>query len=67
MINRNRDWAKKIEELSKNKKKYLVVVGAGHLVGEELITVFEESKGLNEEDITCSWSEAKLHEGGAGI
>lgn len=33
LINRNRDWAKKIEELSKNKKKYLVVVGAGHLVG----------------------------------
>ncbi len=34
LVNRNRAWAKKIEELSKNKKKYLVVVGAGHLVGE---------------------------------
>lgn len=33
LVNRNRDWAKKIEELSKQKKKYLVVVGAGHLVG----------------------------------
>jgi uncharacterized protein YbaP (TraB family) len=34
LINRNKDWANKIVELSKNKKKYLVVVGAGHLVGE---------------------------------
>ncbi len=40
LVNRNRDWAKKIEELSKNKKKYLVVVGAGHLVGEGSLLQF---------------------------
>ena len=40
LVNRNKDWANKIEELSKAKKKYLVVVGAGHLVGDGSLLEF---------------------------
>ncbi|MCA0389063.1 MAG: TraB/GumN family protein [Bacteroidetes bacterium] len=40
LVNRNRDWAIKIEELSKQKKKFLVVVGAGHLVGDGSLLQF---------------------------
>lgn len=35
LLNRNRDWAQKIEKLAASGKKYLVVVGAAHLVGPD--------------------------------
>ena len=34
LIQRNRNWVPQLEELLKNNRNYLVVVGAGHLVGK---------------------------------
>jgi len=35
VVNRNRNWVEKIQELLKDKDDYLIIVGALHLVGEE--------------------------------
>ncbi len=40
LVNRNKNWAEKIGQFSKTGKKYLVVVGAAHLVGEGSLLEF---------------------------
>jgi len=35
VVNRNRNWAQKIQELLREKDDYLIIVGALHLVGKE--------------------------------
>ena len=35
VVNRNRNWVEKIQELLREEDDYLIIVGALHLVGEE--------------------------------
>ncbi|NOX89712.1 MAG: TraB/GumN family protein [Calditrichaeota bacterium] len=45
LVRRNLNWLKKIERFLKLKNNYLVIVGAGHLVGEQGIIRMLKSKG----------------------
>ncbi len=45
MTERNRNWLPSIEALIRDEKKVLVVVGAGHLVGEEGLVRMLEDRG----------------------
>ncbi len=45
LVRRNLNWLKKIEHFLKQKKNYLVIVGAGHLVGEQGVINLLKSKG----------------------
>jgi len=45
IIERNKTWIKKIESFLKNKKNYMVVVGAAHLAGKQGIVELLKKKG----------------------
>lgn len=45
LVKRNKEWLPKLEEFLKEDKTYLVVVGAGHLVGKEGVIELLRAKG----------------------
>lgn len=45
LVKRNQNWLKKIEPLLKEKQNYLIVVGAGHLVGDQGLVQLLRQKG----------------------
>lgn len=45
VVERNRDWARQLEPLLRDRRDYLVVVGALHLVGEDSLTRLLERAG----------------------
>ncbi len=45
IVQRNRNWIPQIEKFLKNDKNYLVVVGAGHLVGKDSVVELLRQKG----------------------
>jgi uncharacterized protein YbaP (TraB family) len=45
IVQRNKDWSTQIEALIKQKKNFLVVVGAGHLIGPESVIEMLRKKG----------------------
>lgn len=45
MVRRNRDWLVRIEDFAEDGRDYLVVVGAGHLVGEEGLVALLRERG----------------------
>ncbi|UCF95315.1 MAG: TraB/GumN family protein [Desulfobacterales bacterium] len=45
LIERNRKWVREIEKMAKQKENYLVIVGAGHLVGPRSVVELIEKKG----------------------
>ena len=47
LIQRNQDWALKIENMLGKEKDVLVVVGAGHLVGPQSVIELLKKKGYN--------------------
>jgi uncharacterized protein YbaP (TraB family) len=51
IIERNKNWMKKIESFLKNKKNYMVVVGAAHLAGEQGIVELLKKKGYPVEQL----------------
>jgi uncharacterized protein YbaP (TraB family) len=44
-LQRNRNWAEKLQEMSKDGEDMLVIVGAGHLVGEGSLIELLKKKG----------------------
>lgn len=42
---RNRDWVKKIEEMMRENKNILIIVGAGHLIGPDSVVAILQEKG----------------------
>ncbi|MBC6419176.1 MAG: TraB/GumN family protein [Prochloron sp. SP5CPC1] len=52
LTQRNRNWLPIIEFLLQQKKDYLVVVGAGHLLGEEGLIQLLENRGYLIEQVT---------------
>jgi len=47
VVNRNRNWAERIQELLDEEDDYLIVVGALHLVGEEGLPNLLSQRGIN--------------------
>ena len=47
IVNRNKNWLKEIEGYLSGSKNYLVVVGAGHLVGQEGLIKLLSDKGYS--------------------
>lgn len=45
LVKRNLNWLQKIEPLLKSKQNYLIVVGAGHLVGDQGLVQLLRQKG----------------------
>ena len=45
LLDRNRSWIAKLEQLLRNEKDVLVVVGAGHLVGKDSVVELLAAKG----------------------
>jgi hypothetical protein len=45
VVDRNRSWAKRIEDLLTHENNYLIVVGTLHLVGEEGVPDLLENRG----------------------
>lgn len=52
LTQRNRNWLPIIELLLQQKKDYLVIVGAGHLLGEEGLIQLLENRGYLIEQVT---------------
>jgi hypothetical protein len=46
LTDRTRQWAPKVEELSRGEKNAIVIVGAGHLVGKDGLVELLRKKGL---------------------
>ena len=51
IVNRNKSWLKEIEGYLREDKNYLVVVGAGHLVGQEGLIKLLRNKGYSVEQM----------------
>ena len=51
IIERNKNWVKKIESFLKNKTNYMVVVGAAHLAGKQGILELLKEKGYSIEQL----------------
>lgn len=51
LVQRNRNWIAPIETLIEDPKRTLVVVGVGHLVGEESVTKMLQEKGYTVEQL----------------
>ena len=51
IIERNKNWVKKIESFLKNKNNYMVVVGAAHLAGEQGVVELLKKKGYSVEQL----------------
>jgi uncharacterized protein YbaP (TraB family) len=47
VVNRNRNWVVKIQELLREKDDYLIIVGALHLVGKEGVPNLLSQRGFN--------------------
>ena len=47
VVNRNRNWVVKIQELLREKDDYLIIVGALHLVGKEGVPYLLSQRGFN--------------------
>lgn len=45
LIQRNRDWVLKIEAMMVDRKSFLVIVGAGHLIGPDSVVELLKQKG----------------------
>ena len=45
LLQRNKDWAKKIETMLGEPENIFIVVGAGHLVGPQSVVAFLKQKG----------------------
>ncbi len=53
LTQRNHNWLPTIESLLQQKKDYLVIVGAGHLVGEEGLIQLLENRGYLIEQVAA--------------
>ncbi len=51
IVNRNKNWLKEIEVYLRGNKNYLVVVGAGHLVGQQGLIKLLSNKGYRVEQM----------------
>jgi len=51
IVNRNKNWLKEIQSYLRGDKNYLVVVGAGHLVGQEGLIKLLSKKGYSVEQM----------------
>ena len=51
LVRRNRNWIAPIEDLMQDEKTVLVVVGVGHLVGEESVTQMLRDRGYTVEQL----------------
>jgi len=51
LVDRNRKWVLQIEDYLNDEEDYLVVVGAGHLVGEESVVALLRKRGIEVERI----------------
>lgn len=51
IVSRNKNWLKKIQNYLRGKKKYMIVVGAGHLVGEDGLIKLLSDKGYKVEQM----------------
>jgi len=51
IVNRNKNWLKEIESYLRGDKNYLLVVGAGHLVGQEGLIKLLRNKGYSVEQM----------------
>ncbi|MBC8527250.1 MAG: TraB/GumN family protein, partial [Candidatus Cloacimonetes bacterium] len=49
LINRNYNWLDDVIEYTKDNEDYLVIVGSGHLAGEEGLVELLEAKGYSVE------------------
>jgi len=45
LVQRNRNWIAPIEALMQEERRTLVVVGVGHLVGEDSVTQMLQAEG----------------------
>ena len=45
IVDRNKDWVPKIQQFMRSNEHYLVIVGAGHLVGKESVVDLLRAKG----------------------
>jgi len=51
IVDRNKDWVPKIEQFMGSNDNYLVIVGAGHLVGKDSVIDLLRSRGYNVEQL----------------
>ena len=51
IVDRNKDWVPKIQQLMGSNENYLVIVGAGHLVGKESVVDLLRTKGYRVEQL----------------
>jgi uncharacterized protein YbaP (TraB family) len=51
IVDRNKDWVPKIQQFMGSNENYLVIVGAGHLVGKESVVDLLRAKGYRVEQL----------------
>jgi len=51
IVDRNKDWVPKIQQFMRSNENYLVIVGAGHLVGKESVVDLLRAKGYQVEQL----------------
>lgn len=51
IVNRNKNWMQHIESLMKKKENHMIIVGAGHLVGQDGLVELLKKKGYKPEQL----------------